>query len=178
MFDSADGIQYICRLGLPGRRGAVLPIRHLGRIVMGPAGARPTRRAFLAGGGLFAAGMTMQPFVRAFGGPADFNIEEATIVVLQAAMQSGRLSAGALLDLYLQRIQALDSNGPTLRAVQEINPDARASAQALDEERRNKGPRGPLHGIPVLLKDNIATADQMETTAGTLALVGARPRED
>jgi len=178
MFDSADGIQYICRLGIPGRRGAVLPIRHLGRIVMGHAGARPTRRAFLAGGGLFAAGMTMQPFVKAFGGSADFNIEEATIATLQAAMQSGRLSAGALLDLYLQRIQALDWNGPTLRSVQEVNPDARASAQALDEERRIKGPRGPLHGIPILLKDNIATADKMETTAGALALVGARPRED
>jgi amidase len=145
---------------------------------MGDAGAHSTRRAFLASGGLFAAGMTMLPFVRAFGGPADFNLEEATLATLQAAMQSGRLTAAALLDLYLARIQALDWNGPTLRSVQEINPDARAIAQALDEERRNKGPRGPLHGIPILLKDNIATADKLETTAGALALVGARPRED
>src|SRR5262249_11347052 len=149
-----------------------------GRIVMGDAGAHATRRTVLAGGGVLAAGLAMQPFVRAFGGPADFNIEEATIVALQAAMQPGRLSAAALLDLYLQRIQALDSNGPPRRAVQEINPAAGASAQALDEERRNKGPRGPLPGIPILLKDNIATADKMETTAGALALVGARPRED
>ena len=93
-------------------------------------------------------------------------------------MQAGRLTAEALLDLYLQRIQALDWNGPTLRAVQEINPDARAIAQALDEERRAKGPRGLLHGIPVLLKDNVATADKLETTAGALALIGARPRQD
>src|SRR5882724_5069541 len=127
---------------------------------------------------MIPAGMTMMPLVRAFGGPADFNVEEVTIATLQAAMQAGRLTAEALLDLYLQRIQALDQNGPTLRAVQEINPDARAIAQALDEERRAKGPRGPLHGIPVLLKDNIATADKLGTTAGALALVGARPRQD
>src|SRR5882724_7392399 len=127
---------------------------------------------------MIPAGMTMMPLVRAFGGPADFNVEEVTIATLQAAMQAGRLTAEALLDLYLQRIQALDQNGPTLRSVQEINPDARAIAQALDEERRAKGPRGSLHGIPVLLKDNIATADKLETTAGALALVGARPRED
>jgi amidase len=93
-------------------------------------------------------------------------------------MQDGRLSAESLAGIYLQRIQAIDRNGPTLRSVQEINPDALAIARALDEERRAKGPRGPLHGIPVLLKDNIATADQLETTAGALALVGAKPRED
>jgi len=145
---------------------------------MGDAGARSTRRAFLVTSGLIAAGMSLMPLIRAFGGPADFSVEEVTIASLQAALQAGRLTAETLLDLYLQRIQALDGNGPTLRAVQEINPDARAIAQALDEERRVKGPRGPLHGIPVLLKDNIATADKLETTAGALALVGARPRED
>ena len=145
---------------------------------MGDAGASLTRRALLVTSGMIAAGMTMMPLVRAFGGPADFNVEEVTIATLQAAMQAGRLTAEALLDLYLQRIQALDQNGPTLRAVQEINPDARAIAQALDEEQRAKGPRGSLHGIPVLLKDNIATADKLETTAGALALVGARPRQD
>src|SRR5881296_4374101 len=95
---------------------------------MGDAGARSTRRAFLVTSGMIAAGMTMMPFVRAFGGPVDFNVEEVTIATLQAAMQAGRLTAEALLDLYLQRIQALDWNGPTLRAVQEINPDARAIA--------------------------------------------------
>ena len=121
---------------------------------MGAAGAHATRRAFLASGGLFAAGMTLLPPVRSFGGTADFNIEEATIATLQAAMQSGRLTAAALLDLDLARIQALDWNGPTLRSVQETNPEARASAQALDDERRNKGARGPLHGIPILILVN------------------------
>jgi hypothetical protein len=159
-------------------RGMFAHTSSAGGIVMSIAGACSTRRAFLATGGLFAAGMTMLPLARAFGDLADFNIEDVTIAALQSAMQAGRLTAEALLDLYLERIQALDWNGPTLRAVQEINPDAHASAQALDAERRNKGPRGPLHGIPVLLKDNIATADKLETTAGALALVGARPRQD
>ena len=108
----------------------------------------------------------------------EFDVEETTIAALQAAMQSGRLTAEALVDIYLARIEAIDRRGPALRSVQEVNPDARAIAKALDEERRAKGARGPLHGIPVLLKDNIATADKMENTAGTLALVGARVRED
>jgi len=105
---------------------------------MGDTGMHATRRALLTTGGLVAAGMTMLPFVRAFGGAADFNLEEATIPQLQAAMLSGRLTAAALLDLYLARIQALDWNGPTLRSVQEINPDARASAQ------RKRGPGGAV----------------------------------
>jgi amidase len=109
---------------------------------------------------------------------ADFPVEEAGVVELQEAMQAGRLSAEALVRIYLERIQAIDRNGPTLRAVQETNPDALAIARALDAERRARGPRGPLHGIPVLLKDNIATADAMETTAGALSMVGARARED
>jgi amidase len=93
-------------------------------------------------------------------------------------MTAGRLDAETLVQLYLTRIQTIDRSGPTLRSVQETNPDAIAIARALDEERRAKRMRGPLHGIPILLKDNIATADKMETTAGALALVGARPRED
>lgn len=105
-------------------------------------------------------------------------VEETTIAALQAAMQSGSLTAESLARIYIDRIEAIDRTGPTLRAVQEINPDALSIAKALDDERRTKGPRGPLHGIPLLLKDNIATADRMETTAGALALVGARPRED
>src|SRR5688572_10258447 len=107
-----------------------------------------------------------------------FTIEETTIAALQTAMQAGELTAESLARLYIERIDAIDRAGPTLRSVQEINPDALAIARSLDAERRAKGPRGPLHGIPVLLKDNIATADQMETTAGALALVGARPQED
>jgi amidase len=107
-----------------------------------------------------------------------FDVEETTIAALQAAMEAGRLSAETLATIYIRRIQAFDRSGPALRSVQELNPDALAIAQALDAERRARGPRGPLHGIPVLLKDNIATADGMETTAGALALVGAKPRRD
>ncbi|MBI3629426.1 MAG: amidase [Candidatus Rokubacteria bacterium] len=107
-----------------------------------------------------------------------FDVEETTIAGLQAAMEAGRLDARTLVEIYVERINAIDRNGPTLRSVQEINPEALEIARALDEERRSRGPRGPLHGIPVLLKDNIATADRLETTAGALALVGARPRQD
>ncbi|MGH7304365.1 MAG: amidase [Candidatus Rokuibacteriota bacterium] len=109
---------------------------------------------------------------------AGINLEEITIAQLQAAMTAGRLDAETLVRMYLARIQTIDRGGPTLRSVQEINPDAIPIARALDEDRRAGRVRGPLHGIPVLLKDNIATADMMETTAGALALVGARPRED
>ncbi len=136
------------------------------------------RRDFIRTGGIIAAGLTMTPLVRALGAPPELNVEEITIAELQAVMAAGRLTAASLVDLYTQRVQALDKNGPTLRSVQEINPDALVIAKALDDERKAKGPRGWLHGIPVLLKDNIATADKMETTAGALALVGGKPRED
>jgi amidase len=106
------------------------------------------------------------------------NVEEITVAEVQAAMQSGRLTSVQLVEIYLERIQAMDRMGPTLRAVEEINPDAIAIARSLDEERKAGKLRGPMHGIPVLLKNNIATADKMETTAGALALVGAKPRED
>src|SRR5262249_27218190 len=78
----------------------------------------------------------------------------------------------------LARIEAIDRKGPALRGVIEVNPDALALADALDRERKEKGPRGPLHGIPVLVKDNIDTADEMATTTGSLALVGAKPPRD
>lgn len=108
-----------------------------------------------------------------------FELAEATVVDLQAAMKAGELTAQGLAERYLARIADWDSRGRLpLRSVIELNPDALATAAALDHERREKGPRGPLHGIPVLLKDNIATADQMQTTAGSLALVGARPPRD
>ena len=107
-----------------------------------------------------------------------FPLEEATIPNLQAAMTRGELTAYHLVQLYLERIEAIDKAGPKINAILEINPDALAIATALDQERLAHGPRGPLHGIPLLLKDNIATADQMQTTAGSLALVGARPPRD
>src|SRR5512146_2194196 len=108
----------------------------------------------------------------------DFPLEEATIADLQAALASGRLTAVRLVAAYLDRIAALNLNGPALRAVIEVNPDALAIADELDRMRATSGPRGPLHGIPILLKDNIDTADRMYTTAGSLALVGARPARD
>ncbi len=105
-------------------------------------------------------------------------LEEATIVDLQAAMVSGQITAQRLVEMYLERIRALDKSGPSLNALLEINPDALEIARALDQERLSEGPRGLLHGIPLLLKDNIATADKMETTAGSLALLGSRPPQD
>ncbi len=105
-------------------------------------------------------------------------IEEATIGGLQAEMAAVRLSARRLTEMYLERIAAMNAAGPTLRAVIETNPQALDIADALDRERETSGPRGPLHGIPVLLKDNIDTADEMLTTAGSLALADSRPSAD
>ena len=110
--------------------------------------------------------------------PPAFPLEEATAVQLQDWMTSGRYTARQVAELYLRRIEEIDRGGPALHAVIEVNPDALAIADVLDAERKAKGPRGPLHGIPVLIKDNIDTADKMMTTAGSLALEGARPSRD
>ncbi len=104
-----------------------------------------------------------------------FPFSEATIQQLQDAFARGELTSEALCQAYLERIAQLD---PLLRSVVEVNPQAPEVARQLDQERRSKGSRGPLHGIPVLLKDNIATADAMETTAGSLALLGHKPPRD
>jgi amidase len=109
---------------------------------------------------------------------ARFDLEEATIADLQTRMTTGRETARSITEKFLARIAALDRQGPALRSVLEVNPDALSIADELDRERKTRGPRGPLHGIPVLIKDNIATADRMMTTAGSLALVGARPPAD
>jgi amidase len=93
-------------------------------------------------------------------------------------MDSGRDTARSLAEKYLERIDALDRRGPSLRSILELNPDALRIADQLDAERKSKGPRGPLHGIPIVVKDNIATADRMMTTAGSLALVGVKPPKD
>ena len=111
------------------------------------------------------------------GGPFT-QLEEITITELQVAMARGELNARELAEMYIERIHALDQQGPTLQSMLELNPAALEIAEKLDEERRDHGPRGPLHGIPILLKDNIATADAMQTTAGSLALVGSRPPRD
>jgi amidase len=105
-------------------------------------------------------------------------LDGATIVALGADLRARKLSIRELVAMYLARIEALDRDGPRLRSVIEINPEAMEIADGLDRELRAGGPRGPLHGIPVLLKDNIDTADQMLTTAGSLALMDSRPRQD
>ncbi|MDQ2870971.1 MAG: amidase [Acidobacteriota bacterium] len=107
-----------------------------------------------------------------------FELEELTFSDLQKRMQSGADTSRSLVSRYLARIDALDRRGPLLRAVIEPNPDAVTIAEALDAERRNGRVRGPLHGIPILLKDNIGTADRMTTTAGSLALEGSIPSAD
>lgn len=107
-----------------------------------------------------------------------FDLEEATAADLQAAMAAGKLTSKAITAKYLDRIDAMNLRGPTLRHVIEINPDALTIAQELDEERTAKGPRSPLHGVPVLIKDNIDTADRMTTTAGSLALEGHVAAQD
>jgi amidase len=107
-----------------------------------------------------------------------FELDEMTIAELQDGMKSGKYRARSIAEKYLERIEAIDRNGPAINSVIETNPDALAIAEALDKERKAKGVRGPLHGIPVLIKDNIDTADRMMTTAGSLALVGAKPPKD
>ncbi|HMB83184.1 MAG TPA: amidase family protein, partial [Terriglobales bacterium] len=108
----------------------------------------------------------------------DFELDEITIDDLQKAFQSGQYSSRSLTEKYLARIQEIDKAGPMVNSVIELNPEALQIAEALDQERKSKGPRGPLHGIPVLIKDNIDTADRMNTTAGSLALLGSRPAND
>jgi len=110
--------------------------------------------------------------------PTEFELDELTVAQLQDAMTSGRYTSRRLVELYLQRIAQIDAAGPRLRSIIEINPDALAIADALDAERKAKGSRGPLHGIPVLIKDNIDTGDKMLTTAGSLALVGGPAPRD
>ncbi|MCF7840734.1 MAG: amidase [Candidatus Marinimicrobia bacterium] len=107
-----------------------------------------------------------------------FRYSEYTIAEIQTLMESGKLTARELTAAYLERIDKIDKNGPGLNAVIELNPEALVLAEAMDAERKVGKIRGPLHGIPVMLKDNIGTSDQMQTTAGSLALMNARPKED
>jgi len=107
-----------------------------------------------------------------------FELDEITIPELQDGMKSGRFTAQSLVEKYTTRIHEIDKQGPAINAVIEMNPDALAIAGGLDRERREKASHGPLHGIPVLIKDNIDTADGMMTTAGSLALVGSKPPKD
>ncbi len=109
---------------------------------------------------------------------ANVDIIEVTITDLQAGMTAGDYTARDLVESYLQRIREIDQQGPTLRSVIEVNPEALAIADQRDEERKQGKVRGPLHGIPVMVKDNIDTADQMQTTAGSLSLEGTAPAQD
>jgi amidase len=110
--------------------------------------------------------------------PPAFDLEEITITDLQQGLQSGKYTSRELVEKYSDRITDIDKKGPGLYSVIEMNPDAERIAVALDRERKEKGPRSPLHGIPILIKDNIDTQDRMMTTAGSLALVGAKPERD
>jgi amidase len=107
-----------------------------------------------------------------------FELDEITISDLQDGMKSGKFTARSLVEKYSARIAEIDKSGPAINSVLELNPDALSIADALDEERKAKGPHGPMHGVPVLIKDNIDTADRMMTTAGSLALVGSKPLQD
>ncbi len=138
-----------------------------------------TRRAFLgttlAGGALAAA--DLGPLRAAAGRGAaprqqepQFELEEQTVAQLQEGLRTGRWTARSLAEQYLARLRTMDTRGPELRVLIEENPDALTIADQLDQERRTRGARGPLHGIPVLIKDNIDTADRMHTSAGSLAL--------
>src|ERR1700694_5327810 len=127
-----------------------------------------------------ALGAARAPDLAAAPAPSvrDFQLDEITIDDLQKAFQSGQHSSHSVTEKYLARIAEIDKAGPTVNSVIELNPDALQIADALDQERKAKGPRGPLHGIPVLIKDNIDTADRMNTTAGSLAMLGSRPPAD
>ncbi|PYS36661.1 MAG: amidase [Acidobacteria bacterium] len=131
------------------------------------------RRGAIAGSAAVATTNWNIPFVQQV-----FELEESTIADLQRGMHEGRWTARMITQAYLARIEELDQQGPALHSILETNPDALAIADELDRERRAKGPRGPLHGIPVLLKDNLDTADRMTTTAGSLALEGSVAAQD
>src|SRR3984885_180667 len=109
-----------------------------------------------------------------------FELDEITISDLQDGMKSGKFTARSLVEQYSARIEETDKDkhGPEINSIIELNPDALPIADALDQERKAKGPRGPMHGVPVVIKDNIDTGDRMMTTAGSLALVGSKPQQD
>jgi amidase len=153
------------------------------------------RREFLRRGGLAGAALALggaaaaraeaaaavaaKPPQRRRATHGGFELDEATVADLQAAMQSGRHTSRSIVELYLARIAAVDKAGPAINSIIELNPDALAIADTADRARRTMGSAvGPLHGIPVLLKDNIGTADKMRTTAGSLALADHTAPED
>jgi len=153
-----------------------IPALGAARAAAGRAGGSPAAvgRDGFDENGSASGGCGTAPAVR------PFELDEITIGDLQEGMKSGKYTARALVEKYTARIEEIDKadGGVGLNSVIELNPDAASIADTLDEERKAKGPRGPLHGIPVLIKDNIATGDRMMTTAGSLALVGAKVPKD
>jgi amidase len=156
----------------------------------GHAKADASRRTFLKVTAVGGAAATLTPLYPALGAAREsasdvrssdikpFELDEITITDLQDGMKSGKFTARSLVEKYSARIDEIDKHGPAINSVLELNPDAFSTADRLDQERQAKGPRGPLHGIPVLIKDNIDTADRMMTTAGSLALIGSKPPKD
>ncbi len=149
----------------------------------------PSRRNFLSSSlKVGAASLTLPALAHANAGGAaadvtpptvaPFELDEITVAELQEGMRSGKFTARGLASRYLARIGEIDRAGPSLNAVIELNPEVLGIADQLDAERKSKGPRGPLHGIPILIKDNIGTADRMRTSAGSLALAGFTPAQD
>jgi amidase len=148
------------------------------------------RRSFLKATLIGGAAATLSPLYPALGAPREtasavplpainpFELDEITISDLQDGMKSGKFTARSLVEKYSARIAEIDKQGPAINSVLELNPDALSIADSLDQERKGKGARGPMHGVPVLIKDNIDTADRMMTTAGSLALVGSKPTQD
>jgi amidase len=152
-----------------------------------PPAVQNNRRRFLKTSVIGAAAATLKPALaaaREITGTVPpvaikpFELDEITIDELQDGMKSGKFTARSLVEKYSARIKEIDKIGPAINSIIEMNPDAPAIADTLDQERKAKGPRGPLHGIPVLIKDNIDTADKMMTTAGSLALLGSHPQQD
>ena len=140
----------------------------------GGASARVSRKTFLKVGAFAAASLALPGAARGAGAQtaAPFALEEATISGLGEVLAAGQVTSSDLVALYLDHVALYDDAGPTIRSVLEINPDAYEIAAALDEERTAGNVRGPLHGVPVLVKDNIDTADAMQTAAGSLVLAG------
>ena len=139
------------------------------------------RREFLRAGAVGGV-LTLSNPATNFSSESDFSqpfeLDEATIASFQEGMQSGKFTARSLVEKYIDRIEDIDRTGPKINSVIEVNPDATSIAESLDRERKQKGPRGPLHGIPILIKDNIDTADRMMTSAGSLALLNSIPSQD
>ena len=137
-------------------------------VALGSTGCAPGEPGGASSGSISTGGAEVAPF----------ELDEVTVSELQASMESGERTARSITELYLARIDEIDGQGPELRSIIETNPDALSIADELDQERAAGNVRGPLHGIPVAIKDNIDTNDGMTTTAGSLALEGSIPPQD